>query len=214
MTQEKPLAQETAGQLTKPNVIRQLYDWVLGWASHKYAGWALFAIAFAEASFFPIPPDVLLIAMAVGAPHRALHFALICTIGSVLGGIAGYTMGWGFWNGVDQYFYQYVPGFTEEGFQSISHRFAENTFLTIFTAGFTPIPFKIFTIAAGAVAAPFLLFIIGSAISRGLRFGIVAGLIMWFGPSVKVWIDKYFNILTIVATVLIVLALALFHHYG
>ena len=91
-------------------MIRRLYDWVLTWADHRYAGPALFIMAFAEASFFPIPPDVLLMAMAVGAPTRALRFATICTIGSVLGAIAGYAMGWGLWGALDSFFYQYVPG--------------------------------------------------------------------------------------------------------
>ncbi len=200
--QQPPNTEPTS--LQKPNILRQLYDWVLTWADHQYAGYALFCIAFAEASFFPIPPDVLLIAMAVGAPHRALHFAIICTLGSVLGGIAGYSIGWGLWGAMDQLFYNSVPGFTEQGFANIANKFAENTFLTIFTAGFTPIPYKIFTIAAGAVAAPFLLFMVGSALSRGLRFFIIAGLIMWFGPAVKEWIDRYFNLLSIVVMLIII----------
>ncbi|NNL56144.1 MAG: DedA family protein, partial [Pseudomonadales bacterium] len=177
--------------VSRPHALRRLYDWVLLWAEHPHANWALFILAFAEASFFPIPPDVLLLAMAMGAPHRALRFAMVCTAGSVLGGIAGYAMGWGLWANVDTFFYQYVPGFSVATFDQLAQQFADNTFVTIFTAGFTPIPFKVFTIAAGAAIVPFGLFLAGAIISRALRFTLLAGLIMWLGPAVKLWIDRY-----------------------
>ena len=185
-------------------MLRNLYDWVLTWAEHRYASFALFVMAFAEASFFPIPPDVLLLAMAMGAPNKAIRFAAICTLGSVLGGITGYAMGWGLWGVLDSYFYQYVPGFNEALFIRLAESFSDNTFSAIFAAGFTPIPFKVFTIAAGAALVPFGIFVLGAVASRALRYGLLAALIMWFGPTIKVWIDKYFNILTIVATVLLV----------
>ena len=187
-----------------PNMIRRLYDWVLTWAEHRHASTALFIMAFAEASFFPIPPDVLLLAMVIGAPHKAIRFALVCTLGSVLGAIAGYAMGWGLWGALDSFFYQYVPGFSPELFNSLASSFADNTFAAVFAAGFTPIPFKVFTIAAGAAMVPLGIFVIGAASSRILRYCLLAGLIMWFGPTIKNWIDRYFNILTIVATVLLI----------
>ena len=185
-------------------MLRNLYDWVLTWAEHRYASFALFIMAFAEASFFPIPPDVLLLAMAMGAPNKAFRFAAICTLGSVLGGMAGYAMGWGLWGVLDSYFYQYVPGFNEALFIRLAESFADNTFSAIFAAGFTPIPFKVFTVAAGAALVPFGIFVLGAVASRALRYGLLAALIMWFGPTIKVWIDKYFNVLTIIATVLLV----------
>ena len=185
-------------------MLRNLYDWVLTWAEHRYASFALFVMAFAEASFFPIPPDVLLLAMAMGAPNKAFRFAAICTLGSVLGGMAGYVMGWGLWGVLDSYFYQYVPGFNEALFIRLAESFSDNTFSAIFAAGFTPIPFKVFTIAAGAALVPFGIFVLGAVASRALRYGILAALIMWFGPTIKVWIDKYFNVLTIIATVLLI----------
>ena len=188
----------------KPNFVRRIYHWVLSWAEHPHASWALFLIAFAEASFFPIPPDVLLIAMAMGAPHLALRFAMVCTAGSVLGGMAGYALGFGLWQTVDQFFYDYIPGFSPEAFTMMASKFADNTFLAIFTAGFTPIPYKVFTIAAGAALIPFGLFLLGSVTSRALRFLLVAGLIYWLGPTVKNWIDRYFNILTVVFTALLI----------
>ncbi|NNM11180.1 MAG: DedA family protein [Pseudomonadales bacterium] len=184
--------------------MRRLYDWVLHWSGHPHAGWALFLIAFAEASFFPIPPDILLLAMAMSAPSRALRFAAICTAGSVLGGMAGYALGWGLWGSMDEFFYRYVPGFSVEAFDAIAQKFADNTFITTFTAGFTPIPFKVFTIAAGAALVPFGLFVLGAFISRALRFGILAALVWWLGPAVKLWIDRYFNLLTIVVTVALI----------
>ena len=149
MTEHESPPHTQQGKLHNPHLIRRLYDWVLHFAGHPHAVTALFFISFAEASFFPIPPDVLLLAMAIAAPHNAMKFALVCTAGSVLGGIAGYLMGWGLWDMLDSYFYQYIPGVTQEGFNHMAGQFADNTFWTIFTAGFTPIPFKIFTIAYG-----------------------------------------------------------------
>ncbi len=198
------LTDNPASQDDKPHAIRRLYDWVLGWAEHPQASVALFVIAFAEASFFPIPPDVLLLAMAMGAPHKALRFAVICTAGSVLGALAGYAMGWGLWGAMDDFFYRYIPGFERAGFEALASSFSDNTFLAIFTAGFSPIPFKVFTIAAGAAAVPLLMFTLASIVSRGLRYAILAALIMWFGPTIREWIDRYFNLLTIVATVLLI----------
>lgn len=191
------------GIAKKPNVLRRLYDWTLKLAEHPRAIWALFLVAVAEASFFPIPTDVLLLAMAMAMPSRAMWYAFVSTFGSVLGAIAGYLMGWGLWGKLDTFFYEHVPGFTAEKYADMAQRFADNTFATIFTAGFTPIPFKVFTIAAGAAAVPILAFILGSVISRGLRYGILAALMMWFGPPIKQWIDQYFNKITIVVTVLL-----------
>ena len=193
-------------EVHKWHLIRRLYNWVLELAKHPHALPALFLLSFAEATFFPIPPDALLLAMAVAAPQHALRFALVCTLGSIAGAVAGYLLGWGFWSQIDHLFYQFIPGFSEQAFTEMAARFAENTFVTIFTAGFTPIPFKIFTIAAGAAVVPFIAFLVGAAISRALRFYILAGLIRWCGPSVKDWIERYFNILTVIASVLLIVA--------
>jgi len=206
-----PEPTDTPVSTSRPHFIRRLYDWVLELADHPHAQPALFLIAFAESTIFPIPPDVLLIAMAVAAPTKALRFALICTAGSVTGGIVGYLIGWGLWGQLDTLFYQYIPGFTEEKFALMANKFSENTFLTIFTAGFTPIPFKIFTITAGAALVPFMAFLIGAAISRAARFFILASLIRLFGSGIKDWIDRYFNLLTIIGTALLI-ALFYFLH--
>jgi len=191
-------------------MIRKLYDWVLHWAETPYGPIFLFILAFAESSFFPIPPDVLLIALALGARKKSLQFAIICSGASILGGLFGYSIGHYLWwegsaySGIAHFFFNNIPGFTEELFMSIQKQYSEYGFLIIFTAGFTPIPYKIFTISAGAFDINLLLFLIASAASRTARFFLVAGLIWKYGESIRMFIDKYFNILSIVFTILLI----------
>lgn len=190
--------------------IRKLYDWVLHWAETPYGPMALFILAFAESSFFPIPPDVLLIALALGMRKKSFSFALICSVASVAGGLFGYGIGHFLWwegstySGIAQFFFNNVPGFTEEIFMSIQKQYLDYGFMIIFTAGFTPIPYKIFTISAGAFDINLLLFVLASAASRTARFFLVAGLIWKFGKPITVFIDKYFNLLTLIFTLLLV----------
>ena len=192
------------------NPVRKLYDWVLHWAKTPYALPALFILAFAESSFFPIPPDVLLIALAVSIPAKAFRYAAVCTLGSVLGGMLGYLIGSFAWYTGNDYssfamlFFHYVPGFTEELFNLVKLKFEQNAFLAVFTAGFTPIPYKIFTIAGGVCKINFFVFIIASIISRALRFFLVAAIIYKFGSPITAWIDKYFNKLAILFTILLI----------
>jgi len=157
---------------------------------------ALFLLAFAESSFFPIPPDVLLLALCISVPARSFRFAMIASIGSVLGGIAGYGIGIGLWQAVDDFFFRYVPGFTEQVFERVQQLFITYDFWTVFTAGFTPIPYKVITIGAGVFKINFAVFLLASAVSRSLRFFLVAGIIHRCGPAMRVFIEKYFNILT------------------
>jgi membrane protein YqaA with SNARE-associated domain len=189
--------------------MRRLYDWVLGWAASKWGVFALFILAFAESSFFPVPPDVLLIALCLGAPARSFRFAAVCTLGSVLGAMAGYALGYFLWQtaGGDytplaEWFFDHV--FSPEGFEKVRLSFEKWNFWVIFTAGFTPIPYKLFTIAAGVFDINFWGFVGASIVSRGLRFFLVAGLIWRFGAPVKKFIDKYFNLLAIAFTVLLI----------
>lgn len=185
--------------------IRQLYDWVLKWAESPYGALALFILAFAESSFFPIPPDVLLIALVLGSQTKAFRFALIATAGSVLGGLFGYYIGYALWNiGVDQFFFAHIPGFTYELFESVKLQYNEWGFWIVFTAGFTPIPYKVFTIASGVVELNLLMFLIASTVSRVARFFLVSTLLWKFGAPIKTFIDKYFNILAIAFTVLLI----------
>lgn len=185
-------------------IVRRLYDWVLSWAETPYGVPALGLLAFAEASFFPVPPDVLLIALCLAIPTKAYRFALVAAIGSVTGGMLGYLLGWGVWDVLSQFFYLYIPGFTAEGFAQVKTLFAQYDFWTVFAAGFTPIPYKIFTIAAGAFQINFPVFVVASLISRGLRFFLVAALFYYLGRPARILIEKYFNLLTILFLVLLI----------
>lgn len=193
----------TADAALRRGPVRRLYDWTLGWADRPGGTWALFALAIAESSFFPIPPDVLLIALAIGRPKRGMWFALVCTVGSVIGGIIGYYIGYGLFEQIGRPVLEFY-GATET-FERVGQLYRENLVLALGTAGFTPIPYKVFTIAGGAFAVPFLPFVMVSIVSRGARFFLVAGLIYALGPRVKTFIDKYFNLLTIVFVVALVL---------
>jgi membrane protein YqaA with SNARE-associated domain len=183
-------------------MLKKLYEWVLKWADTPYGGWALFILAFSESSFFPIPPDVLLIALAVGKPKKALKFALICSIGSVLGGIVGYLIGWQFMAVVGHKIIAFY-GLTEK-VATIASLYNQYNAWAVGIAGFTPIPYKVFTITAGAFRINFLIFLLASTVSRSARFFIVGGLIFMFGPRIQIFIDKYFNILAIAFTVLLI----------
>ena len=182
--------------------LKRLYDWVLHWAHTPYGVPALFILAFAEASFFPIPPDVLLMALSLSIPTRAFYFALVCTVGSVTGGVAGYVIGFQFWELGKTILFYYI---SEEGFLKVKNYYQQYEAIAISIAGFTPLPYKVFTITAGFFQVNLPIFISASFVSRALRFFVVAGLIYKFGPPIKIFIDKYFNILTIVFVLLLVL---------
>ena len=183
-------------------MLKNLYEWVLKWADTPYGAWGLFILAFSESSFFPIPPDVLLIALAVGKPKKALKFALICSAGSVLGGILGYLIGWQFMTVVGHKIIAFY-GLTEK-VNTIASMYNQYNAWAVGIAGFTPIPYKVFTITAGAFRINFLIFLLASTVSRSARFFLVGGLIFMFGPRIQVFIDKYFNILAIAFTVLLI----------
>jgi membrane protein YqaA with SNARE-associated domain len=186
------------------NLLRKLYDWVLHWADTPYGPLALFLLALAESSFFPVPPDALLIALCLGAIKKSWRFALYTSVASIVGGIIGYFIGYGIWGIVDSFFFKYVPGFTESLFQRVMANYNEYGFLYVFLAGFTPIPYKVFTIASGVFKLNFFLFLLASTVSRSLRFFAVAGLFRKFGPGIKGFIDKYFNLLAILFFILLV----------
>ena len=191
-------------------MIKNLYDWVLNWSNSKYGVVALALMAVSEASFFPIPPDVLLIALCLGSQSKSFKYALICSAGSIFGAIIGYGIGSILWwsspsefTGLANFFFNIIPGFSTDVFYSIKDQYEQWNFWIIFTAGFTPIPFKIFTITAGAFDINFFLFLIASTISRSARFFLVAALIWKFGKPIKEFIDKYFNLLAILFTLLL-----------
>ncbi len=202
---EEPLTSPaTSDEATAtPNIIRRLYDWVLGWADSRYGVLALAILAFAESSFFPIPPDVLLIGLAVGAPKRSMKFAAVCSAASVVGGVLGYGIGHFVWQQTQHFFFSTVPGFTPEVFARVQGLFSEYDFWIVFAAGFTPIPYKVFTISAGVFDIAFPMFLLASLVGRSARFFLVAGLIFVFGPTIRRFIDRYFNLLAIAFFVLL-----------
>ncbi len=183
-------------------MLKKLYNWVIHWSKTTYAQLALFLIAFSESSFFPVPPDVLLIAIVLAHPKKWLRSAVICLLGSVIGGICGYFIGRVVWDVVSPFFFKYV--FSEDTFLHVKQLYQQYEFWAIFTAGFTPIPYKVFTIAGGVCRINFSVFIVASVISRGARFFMVASLLRIFGEKVKVFIEKYFNLLTILFTALLI----------
>ncbi len=194
-------AQATAVE-SRPGLVRRLYDWVLDWATHPSAVLALAALAFAEASFFPIPPDVLLLAMALATPRRGFYYAGVCTAASVLGGALGYAIGAGLMGAVGCPLVEAYGG--EAVFDMLAARFAEYDFWAVFVAAVTPIPYKIFTITAGAVGADFGTFLLASVLGRPVRFVALATLVYFVGPPVKRFIDRYFNLLSILFVLLLV----------
>ena len=187
-----------------PGPIRRLYDWVLSWAYTPYGLTALVLLCFAESSVFPIPPDPLLMALCLGAPARSFRFAAWATAASVVGGILGYLLGWGAWALVEDFFFGWVPGVTPEAFASVQSLYNEYDFWAVFLAGLTPLPYKVFTLSAGVFSINFPIFVVASIMSRGLRFFLVAALIWKFGPPVSRFIDRYFNLLTVVFGLLLV----------
>ena len=186
------------------NPLRKIYEWTLSLAERRLSGLWLGLLSFAEASFFPIPPDVLLIPLCLGKMKKAFKFAFICSIASVLGGVAGYAIGAFAWDELSGLFFQYIPGFTPEKFDQLKSWYEEWGWPLVFIAGFSPIPYKIFTVASGVLGMALWPFIIASAISRSARFFLVAFLLAKFGEPMKEKIDKHFNLLALLFGVLLI----------
>ncbi|MCD4784112.1 MAG: DedA family protein [Candidatus Eremiobacteraeota bacterium] len=178
--------------------IHWLKDWVLMWAQTPYAPIALLILAFSGSSFFPVPPDLLLVAMCVANPKLALLYALICLVGSVTGGMLGYFIGI---KGGKPVLLKFVK---EERVEQIHGYFQKYEEWAIGIAGFTPVPYKVFAISAGVFYVDFWKFVIVTVISRGARFFLVAGLIMIFGEKIQYFIDHHFNTLTIAFMALLI----------
>jgi membrane protein YqaA with SNARE-associated domain len=198
--------------------MKALYDWILGLAEKAYAQSALFFLSLIEAIFFPIPPDVLLLPLCLGKKEKAWRFAILCTVGSLAGGVVGYVLGSALWwsggefSAFANFFFEYIPGFTQEKFGAIQKLYEEYNFWIVFTAGFTPLPFKVITISAGAFDVNLWMFLVASALSRGARFFLIAGLIRYFGEPMKMWIEKYFNLLAVLFVVLLFLGFLVIRH--
>ncbi len=198
----------TVARPNKPRgLIRRLYDWVNSWAETPYGTPALFVISFAESSFFPIPPDVLQIALSVSKPRRSFYYAAVSAVASVLGGIAGWFIGYGLWTMVSPFFYEYVPGVNPKNIEYVGGLYREHAFWSIFAAAFTPIPFKVFTLAAGVFHQYVSLqtLILASALGRSARFFLVASAIYFFGPEVRKFLEKRLELMTLILFALVVL---------
>ena len=190
-------------------MIKRLYNWILSWSESRWGWLALFTIALFEASWFPLPPDILLIALCLGATKRSFRFATICLVGSVLGAALAYMIGYFLWTtpsgeatALANLFYEYI--FSVDSFNNVGALYDRFNFWIVFTAGFTPLPFKLFTIAGGMFHINFLMFIIASMVSRGMRFFLIAWLIWKFGAPIKSFIDKYFNLLATLFTIMLI----------
>lgn len=167
-----------------------------------YGVWLMFWLSFAESSFFPIPPDIFLMALCVAVPQRSFFFAAVCSAGSVLGGAAGYGLGWGFMDTVGTKIMSWY-GLTEK-FTVVQGLYQRYDALAIGAAGFTPLPYKLFTLTAGAFKINFVTFILTSLVARSARFFLVAAFIRRFGPGIRTFIERYFNLLTIILLLLLI----------
>lgn len=202
---------ETGNDEPKANVVRRLYDWVISWAESPYGTWALFFIALVESSVFPIPPDVLLLALALGAPRRSFFLAGVCALGSILGAVIGYLIGLFFFDTVGMWVVETYH--LQEKLPIVQAKYQEGAFVALLAAGFTPIPFKVFTILSGMMKIPLSTLVIASAISRTARFMIVAAVVFFFGDWARTFIDKYFGLLTTAFMVLLIGGLVLVKHF-
>ncbi len=183
-------------------IFRNLYNWTLKKSSSKRAPWFLSVIAFAESSFFPIPPDIVLIPMVLAKKTKAFLFATICTLSSVIGGIFGYFIGLLLFNSVGVILINFYH--LETAVEEFKNYYNLYGAWIVIIAGFTPFPFKVITIASGLFQLNFAIFLLCSLVSRGARFYIVSSLLYFYGKKIKLFIDKYFNILTILFFILLI----------
>ena len=181
-------------------MIRKLYDWMMLQAGRAKAGTALFWVAFVESSFFPIPPDVMLVPMVLADRSKAWRYATIATVGSVIGGLFGYAIGYYLLDSVGQSVLKFYG--KQEKFAEFAKIFNDYGVWILIIKGMTPIPYKLLTITAGATQMNVIAFTIASIIARAMRFFLVAGLLYWFGEPIRTFIEKR---LTLVTTALVVL---------
>jgi membrane protein YqaA with SNARE-associated domain len=188
-------------------MLRRLYDWTMSLAARTGAARALAIVAFIESSVFPIPPDVLQIPMVLARRDRAWFYAAIATVASVLGGIAGYLIGWLVFDTVGRPLLEFY-GYAEK-FDDFAARYNHWGAWIVFIAGVTPFPYKVITIASGATGLSMPVFMVASVAARGLRFFIVSALLYWFGPPIRAFIERYLGLLAIVFVVLLLGGFAL-----
>jgi len=188
-------------QLLKPRWLRRCYDWTLSWADHPQAQVALFLIAVIEASVFPIPPDILLLALALGRPQLGLRLAAISTAGSLLGACIGYLIGMLLFVSVAQPLLEFYGAMAQ--FEHVQELFRTYGLWVVLVAGFSPIPFKVVTISAGAFGLPFIGFALAALLSRGTRFFLEGAILRWGGSRLRVLLERHFEWLTIAVVLLV-----------
>jgi len=183
--------------------MKRLYNWVLSWADTPYGVPALFIFAMAESSFFPIPPDPLLLALGLAKPKSAIWYATFCTVGSVIGGALGYLIGKFFIESIGM---KIIAFYGLEGkYSSMQALYEEWNAIVVLVAGISPIPYKVFTIAAGAFEVSFITFILASIAGRGFRFYLEGVLIFYYGEPIRVFIEKHLTKLSWLFAILLVL---------
>ena len=182
--------------------MHRLYDWMMRMAAHRRAPHALFWVAFIESSVFPIPPDVMLVPMVLAERAKAWWYASIATVGSVVGGVAGYAIGYFLLELIGMPILR-LYGAAQE-FDTFAGWFNEWGVLILIAKGWTPFPYKVLTIVAGATQMNFLAFIGASIVARAMRFYLVAALLYWFGPPIREFIEKRLSLVTTVFVVLLV----------
>lgn len=183
-------------------LIRKLYDWVISLAGHRHAVWFLALIAFIESSVFPIPPDALLIPMILANRDKAWLYAGVCTVASVLGGAAGYAIGYFLYDTVGHPLLEFY-GYSEK-FETFSGKYNDYGIWIVLGAGLTPFPYKVITIASGVTQLNFPLFMLSSVVARGLRFYLVGALLWRFGPPIREFIEKYLGWVTLAGFILLI----------
>lgn len=196
------MAGKSSTSVRKLSMLQRIYQRCMDWIQTPAGIWALFFIAIAESSFFPIPPDVFLVAMCIGAPEKSFKFAAICSVGSVIGGILGYGLGLGFMDTLGQPILDMYG--LHDKYAVVQDLYMRYDAWAVGAAGFTPLPYKLFTITAGAFKIDFLTFTLMSILARSARFFLVGGLIYKFGAPVQYFISRYFNILSVVFLLLLI----------
>ena len=197
--------------------FKSIYNWVLSLSKKKNSDYSISLLSFSESFFFPIPPDVLLIPLCLGNRNKSFYFAFLCSVSSIAGGVFGYFIGKTLWwsvpaieySALANLFFEYVPGLTIDSFTEIKNLYEEWNFWIVFTAGFTPVPFKLITISSGTFSINFFMFIVASSLSRSARFFLLGSLIFIFGEKIRYFIEKYFNLLAFMFTILLVAGFAI-----
>ena len=200
MTEEQSKREETSPQGL--SWIRQIYDKSLLWVQSPSGVWALFLLAVAESSFFPIPPDVFLMVLCIAVPKRSFRYAAICAVGSVVGGAIGYGLGLGFMDTLGVKILDWYG--LQDKYAVVQNLYQQYDALAVGAAGFTPLPYKLFTITAGAFKINFVTFMLMSIVSRSARFFLVAALVYKFGAPIRHFIERYFNLLSILFFILLI----------